>query len=50
MATIAKPGALVLKSNKVKDFFEKKANTSTNALKRFEKRKPKHGIVTPYKK
>ena len=47
---VLKPGALVLQSNKVSEFFEKKTNTSSDALKRFEKRKPKDGIVTPFKR
>lgn len=47
---VVKPGALVLQSNKVNEFFERKTNTSSDALKRFEKRKPKDGIVTPFKR
>ncbi len=50
MAAIQKPGAFVLSGSKVKEFFEQKQNTSTDALKRFEERKPKKGIVTPFKK
>ena len=47
---VAKPGALVLQSSKVNEFFEKKTNTSSDALRRFEERKPKDGIVTPFKR
>ena len=47
---VLKPGALVLQSSKVNEFFERKTNKSSDALKRFEKRKPKDGIVTPYKR
>ena len=47
---VLKPGALVLQSSKADEFFERKTNTSSDALKRFEKRKPKDGIVTPFKK
>lgn len=47
---VVKPGALVLRSNKANEFFTRKTNTSSDALKRFEKRKPKDGIVTPFKR
>lgn len=47
---VVKPGALVLRSSKADEFFTKKTNTSSDALKRFEKRKPKDGIVTPFKR
>lgn len=47
---VAKPGALVLQSSKANDFFQRKTNTSSDALKRFEERKPKDGIVTPFKR
>ncbi len=52
MAAITKPnnGAFVLNGSKVKEFFERKTNTSSDALKRFEERKPKDGIVTPFKR
>lgn len=52
MAAITKPnnGAFVLNGKKVKEFFSQKATTSSDALKRFENRKPKDGIVTPFKK
>lgn len=52
MAAITKPsnGAFVLKSKKVSEFLGKKANTSSDALKRFDAKKPKDGIVTPFKK
>ena len=52
MAAITKPnnGAFVLNGSKVKEFFERKTNTSSDALKRFENRKPKDGIVTPFKR
>lgn len=50
MAATAKPGAFVLNSNKSKEFFERKVSTSSDALKRFEERKPRAGIVTPFKK
>lgn len=52
MAAITKPnnGAFVLNGSKVKEFFERKTNTSSDALKRFEKRRPKDGIVTPFKR
>ncbi len=52
MAAITKPsdGAFVLNGSKVKDFFERKTNTSSDALKRFENRRPKDGIVTPFKR
>ena len=52
MAAITKPnnGAFVLNVSKVKEFFERKTNTSSDALKRFEKRRPKDGIVTPFKR
>lgn len=47
---VVKPGALVLQSSKANDFFERKTNTTSDALKRFEERKPKDGIVTPFKR
>lgn len=52
MAAISKPnnGAFVLKSNKVSEFFSSKGSTSSDALKRFAGRKPKDGIVTPFKR
>lgn len=50
MAAVTKPGAFVLNSSKIKEFFSQKNNTSSDALKRFEQRKPKDGIVTPFKK
>lgn len=52
MAAITKPsgGAFVLNGSKVKDFFERKTNTSSDALKRFENRRSKDGIVTPFKR
>lgn len=50
MAAIQKPGAFVLNSSKVKEFLEQKSHTSSDALCRFERRKPKDGIVTPFKK
>ena len=52
MAAITKPndGAFVFNGSKVKEFFERKTNKSSDALKRFEKRKPKDGIVTPFKR
>lgn len=50
MAAITKPGAFELSSSKVKEFFERKTCTSSDAMKRYEKRKPKDGIVTPFKK
>lgn len=50
MAAIPKPGAFVLSSSKASEFFGRKTNTSSDALKRFEKRKPKDGIVTPFKR
>lgn len=52
MAAITKPndGAFVLNSSKVKEFFQRKTSTSSDALKRFEERKPKDGIVTPFKR
>ena len=50
MAAIQKPGAFVLNSSKVKEFLAQKSHTSSDALSRFEQRKPKEGIVTPFKK
>ena len=44
-----KLGAFVLNGSKSKEFFECKANTSSDTLKRFEECKPKKGIVTPFK-
>lgn len=43
MAATSKPvnGAFVLNSNKVTEFLTKKANTSSDAIKRFDCRKSK---------
>ena len=51
MAAITKPvnGAFVLSSQKVSEFFERKGNTSSDAIKRFENRKTKADTVASKK-
>ena len=43
MAAISKPvnGAFVLSDNKASEFFKKRVNTSSDAIRRFENRKAK---------
>lgn len=47
MAAITKPsnGAFVVSEKKVSAFFEKKAHTSSDAIRRFETKKSKAGTV-----
>lgn len=52
MAAITKPvnGAFVLNSQKVSEFFERKENTSSDAIKRFENKNSKADTVASKKK
>ncbi|MCQ2548501.1 MAG: hypothetical protein MJ134_00535 [Lachnospiraceae bacterium] len=47
MAAVSKPvnGAFILNSKKAEEFFAQKVNTSSDAIRRYEKRKTKTGDV-----